>query len=94
MPRTFRIALPNGANREVACQVVRLNVGGSLHRFAIHGSDLSDYRTGLRIGSVWSVWGVGRRPRDVAQELVNRIADKVGVEALRAELRRHETLNP
>lgn len=91
MSRTFRIALPGGASQEVACQVIRLDVGGALHRFAIHGADLSDYRTGLRIGSVWSV---GLKPRDVAQELVNRIADKVGVEALRAELHRHETLNP
>lgn len=90
MPRTFLIALPGGATQRVLCRVVRLDVGGKLHRFAIHGADLSDYRTGLLIGSVWSA---SRKPRDVAQALVNRIADKVGVEALRAELLRHETLN-
>lgn len=91
MSRTFRIALPSGASKEVACRVVRLNVGGKPHRFAIHGPNLSDYRTGRRIGSVWSAT---RSPRAMAQDLVNRIAANVGVDALRAELLRHETLNP
>lgn len=90
MSRNFLIALPDGASREVACQVVMLDVGGERHRFAIHGTNLSYYRTGRRIGSVW---GIGRTPRAVAQERVNALIEAHGLERVRAELAKHPTLN-
>ncbi len=90
MSRTFLIALSDGASQEVACRVVMLDVGGKRHRFAIHGADLSDYRTGRRVGSVWSV---GRKPRDVAQERVNALIEACGLERVRAELAKYPTLN-
>lgn len=90
MSRTFLIALPDGASQEVACRVVLLDVGGERHRFAIHGSDLSDYRTGRRVGSVWSI---GRTLRAVAQERVNALIEAHGLERVRAELAKHPTLN-
>lgn len=90
MSRTFLLALPDGASQEVACRVVRLDVGGKPHHFAIHGANLSDYRTGLRVGSIWDV---GRKPRDVAQERVNALIDAHGLERVRAALAKYPTLN-
>lgn len=90
MARSFRIALPDGASQEVACRVIRLDVGGKLHRFAIHGSDLSDYRTGRLVCSIWSI---GLDPRAVAQARINALIGAHGIAAVREQLAKFPTLN-
>jgi hypothetical protein len=97
----FNIATQDGPRAEQG-QVVRLPVGARAHRFVIHGDNLSDYRSGMRVGSIQGV-KIERMARlstyhrtsdrEAAALTLAHIVDRVGLEKVEAQLAKFPTLN-
>lgn len=100
-PAKFLIATAQGPQEETG-QVALLNVGGKRHKFIIHDSTLSDYRSGYRVGSLNSI-KIERMARissytrttdrQAAEMLLARIVERVGLDKVQEQLAKQPTLN-
>lgn len=97
----FLTATKDGPKAETG-QVAFLQVDGKRHKFFIHGDNLSDWRSGYRVGGLSSI-KVERMARishytrttdrQAAQILLDRIVAKFGAEKVWSEINSKPTLN-
>lgn len=91
--------------QSVDAYVMRLYVGGVQHRFMVHkdvtgAAQLSDLRSGYRIGSLDQIKALNFRSyqtmtdRRAAELLIQKAIDRSGADQVRAKLAEPPTINP